>query len=236
MAMPWELDWTGVKTDTAPSSGGGGRSKPSSDDMKALIAASDKASAERDASLEYDSLSKAVDDFDTGPVKARFLDMVLPDQDGGVLDTLGATVGLLARPFISERTIAARDRLNTASAQTALDGSQLMKGASSDKDTALMRTAGISPYKTKAENKRILSSAQRDSGLEQARALVKSRWIAKYGSLANASPNGMTFEQVQRIAEDDYLKRPGSKSARPRPAPPSTRKPSNSGWSIQKVN
>jgi len=239
MANWWDNDPYATASDVkaAGPSMSPARTKPTSDDMKALIAASDKAAAERDASLEYDSLRKAVSDFDTGPVKARFLDMVLPDQDGGVLDTIGATVGLLARPFISDRTMAARDRLNTASAQTALEGSQMMKGSSSDKDTALMRTAGVSPYKSSGENRRILNAAQRDSGLEQTRSLLKSRWIAKFGSLANASPNGMTFEQAQRLAEEDYLKRPGSKSAkRPRSAPPSTRKSSSAAWSIEKVN
>jgi hypothetical protein len=213
------------------------RTKPTADDMKALIAASDKAATERDAAMDYDRLSQAVNDFSSGPVKARFLDMVLPDQDGGVLDTVGATVGLLARPFISGRTIEARDHLNTHSAQTALTGSQMMKGSSSDKDTALMRTAGVSPYKSQAENQRIIAGAEREGGLNQTRSLLKSQWIARFGSLATPSPNGMTYEQAQKIAEDDFLKRPGSKSARPRGLPkPPPRKAAPSGWAIEKVN
>lgn len=212
------------------------RTKPTDDDMKALISASDKASAERDAADQYDSLGKAVDEFGTSPTRAWMYDALLPNQDGGFWDSVGAGIGLIPSLFMSDKTLKARDHLNTASARVALDGSQQMKGSSSDKDTALMRTAGVSPYKSMAENHRIIDQAKRDGEVEQTRALLLSRWISKFGSLATPSPNGMTFEQAQQIAERDVLKKPGAASARPQGLPkPPPRKSPPPGWSIQKV-
>lgn len=204
--------------------GGGVKAKTTPQDMIELREASGKAQSERDARRGYRSTQRAVEDMDTGPWKARWLDMITPDQDGGVMDTIGSVLGSVARPFISERTLAARDQMNTVSAQTALQGSQMMKGSSSDKDTLLMRTAGISPYKTKQENLRILKSAERDSGLAQARAQTKSWWISKFGSMAQPSPNGTTYEQAMSLTDRHFMDQ-YSRSQRPAPrrAPPSAR-------------
>lgn len=213
----------------------GGDAKTYAGDVAELRDASNKASAERDLTRDYGVTEKAVRDFDTGPVKARFLDMVLPDQDGGIMDTVGATVGLLARPFISDKTIAARDHLNTVSAQSALVGSGQMSGSSSDKDTALMRTAGVSPYKSTTENLRIMKAAKRDSGLEQVRAGMKSLWITRFGSIANPAPNGLSFERALGDAEKDFLGQ-GRRAALPKPPPSALRKPATgNSWSVREI-
>jgi hypothetical protein len=212
-----------------------GKAKTTPQDMKVLGEASSKAQAERDALRDYDSVERDVKTFGTGPLKARLIDALTPDQDGGILDAVGGVIGIIPRSWglPSEETLRARDHLNTVSAQTALRGSQQMKGSSSDKDTALMRMAGVSPYKSEAENLRIMAAARRDSALEQTRAGMKAAWIARHGSLAApSSTSGRTFEQVLAEAEDRQLH---PEKYRPRPAPPSTRR-SNGGWSVQRVD
>lgn len=201
------------------------RVKTTPDDMKALLAASGTAAAERDALTTYSAAGAAVDQLDTGPVKAAWMDAITPDEDDGILGKVGAVLGAPFRPLISKKDWEARDHLKTVNANVALAGSQQMKGSSSDKDTALMRLSGIGPAKTSTENRRIVSSAIDKSGLSQTRALITSNWIGKYGSVSNPSPNGMTFEQALQLGEQSYRRRLADIRARKRlpQAPPSRR-------------
>jgi len=239
MANWWDNDPLATAAD-ATVYGGNGRAATSPQDRKALSEASAKAQMERDASRDYDVTERAVRTMGTGPSKAAFLDAMTYSENGGILDTIGGLIGHVPRVLgiIDDETMDARDTLNTVAARNVTRGQTLPPGPASDRDVALARTAGVTPYKGIRENLRIIEAARRDSGLEQARALLKSKWIAKFGSLTAASPNGMTYEEAQQIAENDYLKAPGSRSARPmlRPAPPSTRKKAgDDGWSIQKI-
>lgn len=134
---------------SATASNGSGRAKTTAQDMQVIRDASARAETERDARRTYAATRRAVAQMDTGPMKASFLDSITPEEDGTpILDTIGAVLGAPARLFVSDKTWAARDHLKTVSAKVALAGSQQMKGSSSDKDTALMRMAGVSPYKS----------------------------------------------------------------------------------------
>jgi len=234
MANWWDNDPFATAADVK-SSGVGGKGNTSPQDRTALNAASAKAQTERDAMRDYDMTERAVRTMNTGPMKAGFLDAITPSEDGGFLDAAGAIVGLIPRAFISQDTLDARDTLNTVSARSVTRGQALPPGPASDRDVALARTAAVSPYKGINENLRIIEAARRDSGLEQTRNLLRSKWISRFGSTSQASPSGMTFEEAQQVAERGFLKELSSKSAVPRPAPPSTRKSRNAGWSIQKV-
>lgn len=207
-----------------PTAGAQGPAETSAQDRTALLAASARAAAERDALRTYSQAGKAVTDMGTGPTRARWLDAITPDEDGGIMDTVGAVLGTPFRALENGRTFAARDQLRTVNANVALAGSQLMKGSSSDKDTALMRLSGIGPYKSVEENQRIIRDATYRSGLEQARSLVTSDWIGKYGSLSRPSPNGMTFEQALQVAERSYERRQTARrSGLPKPPPRASR-------------
>ena len=174
-----------------------GRAKTTPQDMQIIRDASALSESERDARRGYAATRRAVKTMHSGALKAGFLDSISPEEDGTpFLDQLGVVLGLPARPFISDATWAARDHLKTVSAQVALAGSRQMKGSSSDKDTALMRMAGVSPYKSEAENLRILDEAERQAAFAQHRATLKSKWISQYGSVAAPGPNGMAFEEI----------------------------------------
>lgn len=202
--------------------------KTTKDDRMALTKASATAAAERDALAAYQRAAQAVDTFDTGPIKASVLDVASPEPSGGWLDSLGAlTVGIPIRGVTSSKTLAARDHLKTINAKIALASSGELKGAASDADMALMRMTGISDYKTKAENKRIISDAARTSKVAQTRAAFTNGWIARFGSLSSASPNGTTFEKGLAEAENNV------RTGAHRKAPPSTRKyQPPSGWAV----
>jgi hypothetical protein len=158
----------------------------------------------------------------TGPTWSAYLDAITPAEDDWLpTKALKSTVGALLRGGVSQKTFDARDHLKTVNAKVALVGSQQMKGSSSDKDTALMRLAGIGPAKYPAENHRIINEAIHDSGLSRARALITADWIGKYGSLANPSPNGTTFEQALQNTERIYERRLAEQRL---PKPPPSRR------------
>ena len=225
----WWSDQPLATAADAKTYGGNGRAATSPQDRIALNAASAKAQTERDASRDYDVTERAVRTMDTGPMKAGFIDAMTPSEGGGFWDKVGGVVGLVPRALgiIDQDTLDARDTLNTVAARSVTRGQALPPGPASDRDVALARTAAVNPYKGVKENLRIIEAARRDSGLEQTRNLLRSKWIAKFGSTSQASPNGMTFEEAQQIAERDFLKQPGSKSARsslPKPPPSVGRK------------
>ena len=231
----WWEDSPFATAEDVKASATGGRANTTPQDRIALNAASAKAQTERDAMRDYDVTERAVRTMNSGPIKAGYLDAITPAENGGFWDTAGAIAGLIPSIFVSQDTMDALDTLNTVAARSVTRGQTLPPGPASVRDVALARTAAVNPYKGVRENLRIIEAARRDSGLEQTRNLLRSKWISRFGSTSRASPNGMTFEEAQQMAERDFLKEPGSKSARPRPAPPSKRKSKNAGWSIQKV-
>lgn len=197
---PWEMEWSGVTVKSV------GDTKTTSADMKMLTEASNEAAKARDSARNFSRAEKAVKDFGTGPVKSWIMDAITAEDGGGVLDSVGAIVGAPVRALIPQRTKNAYDQLRTVSAGSALAGSEQLKGAASDADMRLLKTRGLSPYKSEAENLRIIEEAKRDAGLAQTRASFKSHWISRYGSVANPDRNGRTFEQGAADAERLYEK------------------------------
>lgn len=239
---PWELDWTGVKT--SPASGTSAmpaRAKTTQQDMMMLRDSTAKAEVERAARRDYAATRKAVADMDTGPTWAAYLDAVTPEQDGNIFDKIGGFLGAIPRRFTTDdKVMNARDRLKTVSAQVALKGSQDMKGSSSDKDTALMRMAGVSDYKGKQENFRILDDAARQGAIEQHRATLKAQWINRFGSISAPGPRGLSYEQVAAQQEKtvneamDY--RQGIRKPTLRTPPRSVTRRAPSGRMVYDVN
>ncbi|OWK31787.1 hypothetical protein [Sphingomonas mucosissima] len=199
---PWDLDWSTVKVTSG--NGTGSRSSAdgaSSEDLKELRQASAKAEAERDARQTYAATRRAVLDMDTGPWKARMLDAITPDGDGGWADTIGGFLGTPIRALVPEKWMTARAALATNSARSTMTGANKLRGTASNMDTALARTATVNANKPVAENLRIIEEARRESELAQARAQFKSAWISKFGGMARTGPNGVPYEAALADAE-----------------------------------
>jgi hypothetical protein len=197
--------WIRDTSYVAPSDRDGERVKTTPDDMKMLKAASERAATERDTSRVYSGALQAAETMGTGPVKNALLDFITPDEDDGMIGRgIATAVGWLPRALVSQKTLDARDHLKTTSAQATLAAAANQKGAPSDRDVALQRLAGMGPNKGIAENRRIVAEATHKSGLEQARSLITSHWISRYGSVSNRSENGTTFEQAIQNTERRY--------------------------------
>lgn len=206
------------------------KAKTLAKDMDILKEASAKAQAERDTVRTYDQAEQAVKRLDTGPFQGMWMDAITPDNNG-FWDGVGGFVGTPFRAFYSDQALEDRDQINTVNANAALAASANLKGAASDRDMALMRLTGLQTGKTKAENLRIIRDARLQSGLEQARAKYKARWISKYGSLSAPAPSGASFEEALQVGEQAYVKAYKARMAgkplpRPKPKPKATKKPS----------
>jgi hypothetical protein len=214
------------------------RATTTPDDRKALVAAQGKASAERDAVRQYLGASRAVSNMGPGPVKAAWMDTITPvegerggrtlaDLAAGVVGTIATPIGAALRHLQDGRTWQARDQLNTVAANAALSRTSQLKGAASDKDMAMIRMAGVSPYKTEGENRRIINDAIYQSKLEGLRAQLTSQWIGNNGSLTAKSPEGETFEGYLTRGERRYGERFAELQAdrkRGLPKPPPSRR------------
>ncbi|MFD1959599.1 hypothetical protein ACFSHP_12080 [Novosphingobium panipatense] len=155
----------------------------------------------------------------------------------GILDKIGGILGTPFRALEDDETLGAMDELSTVGASAALKNSANVKGAASDKDMALIRLAGLGPYKTQGENTRIVKDAMYQSGLEQLRAKLTAQWIARNGSLSNPNAKGQTFESYLTLGEGMYADRMSGRT-KPRtkslPKPPPSAKGRNPSPSTSK--
>jgi hypothetical protein len=221
--MPEDNWWSSLPyapTNSTKKAGG----KVASEDLKELRAASARAEAERDARQTYSSTRRAVEAMDTGPWKARWLDAITPDGDGGWADTIGGVLGAPFRALVSDSTMAARAELATNSARSTMHGANQMRGTPSNRDAALARIAAVSADKPRGENLRILAQAQRESELAQTRARFKSNWISSYGSMAQANPGGQSYEDGLASTERQFLSNYSQRQRRGLPKPPPSRR------------
>jgi hypothetical protein len=225
------MDWSGVKVEAGSANDGDAtKAKTYGEDRKAAMAARQLAAAERDAQQTYQALGQAVDTFDTAPS---------PD-DGWISGALKGTVGTAVRALIPDSVENARSHINTARAQLQVLGDKSLKGPLTDKDMALLRLKGVDTYKLPEENRRVIREAQRDSEVRQLRALMTDRWISRFGSLTQASPNGTSFEDAMQGAEKDLIRnhwtpKPPARRSLPTPPPSVRSKPATNGWGIRKV-
>lgn len=220
-AKPWEMDWSGVKVDATPFTG---KAKTTQQDMMVLRDSSAKAEAERDARKRYGDTHKAIRGMGTGPGRAQWLDAITPDEDESFLGSITGFVGAIPRAFTDQEALRSRDYLKTLGSELVQTKAKSLSGPTSDRDVAMLRQSGISPYKSEAENMRILKAAQRDSGQAQARARMKSWWIGKFGSMSSIAPNGMTYEQMLQNTDRIYMQKyDAMQQAKRLPKPPPKR-------------
>lgn len=213
----------------AAGGGGAAKAKTSAQDQKALTEGSDRAAAAGQSLRLYDNVTPALERFDPGPVKGSIYGMVMPNDGGGFWDGLGAVVGTPIRALLPQQDKDDYQRIDAARAERVALRQKEQKGPQTDKDATLYGKADIGANKSLSTNRKIVRDNKTESHLTQVRALLQSKWVGRYGSLSQASPNGTTFEQALRFAEKDFLQSKARRSA-----PPSTRRAA-AGWSVQEV-
>lgn len=206
--------------------------KTEANDRKSLMEANERAAA-ADSSLRlYDRVTPSIDRFDGGPLKGTIYDMVMPNQGGGFWDGVGSFVGAPIRAVLPSQSKDDYQRIDAARNERIALRQKEQKGPQTDKDAAMYGKSDISATNSRAVNHSIINAQRQESELTKMRAYLESKWVARYGSTSKASPNGTTFTQAVQNATNDYM----GQAKRRRAAPPSTRRASNDGWSVEEVN
>lgn len=207
----------------------GAKVAPKAQDITGLTDAGVRAQAAGDSIRLYNNIQPAIDRFNPGPMKGTLYDMVMPNDGGGIMDSIGSFVGAPVRALLPNQDKDDFQKIDAARAERISLRQKEQKGTQTDRDAVLYGRADIGPNKSRAVNHSLIDQNKTKSQLVKIQAALQSQWVGRYGSITQLSPNGMSFDQAVNMAQKDYLKnRPSARTA-----PPSTRR--DDGWSVQEV-
>lgn len=199
--------------------------KPTAKDIDGAQKAVEAFEASNEAIRTYDHIGPTLERFNPGPGKGLIYD-AFTDNGGGFFDKLGAAVGTVVRPILPQQDQDDYQVINAAVNRNVKNWHKIEKGVQTAQDDVIAAKTDFNASNSVSANRRIIAKNRKEAELARVRTLLHSKWVGKYGSIARASENGMTFPQAAAMAERDYL---ASKARRQ--APPSTRK-APSGWSV----
>lgn len=213
------------------SRGGGGGT--TADDKKALNTAQDQANAASATERLYDNVEPAIKRFDGGPMKGTIYDMVMPSSGGGFWDGVGSFLGSPVRALLPSQDKSDYKAIDTARQNRIALRQMEQKGVQTEGDAKRYGKSDIDATNYTANNLNIIRQNRVEAELTKMRAYMQSKWVAQYGSTSHASPNGTTYSQAVDNATKDYMQ--GTAQRVLHPAPPSTRRAPNNGWSVTEV-
>lgn len=157
-----------------------------------------QANEAREIQRQYQDAGQAIRRLKPGPARARYLESAIPDENGGVLDTLGAiAIGGPSRLLgaISSQDISDFQRLRGLQSQRVLSEQIQQKGPQTESDAARMQMTEISPYKDTSTNMAIIRAGMAKTQRVQQRANFYTQWANRFG-LNGTNPQGETVEQA----------------------------------------
>lgn len=152
----------------------------------------------------YDQAEPAINKLHPGPYRGAFLDMAIPQENGGFFDKLGAfVIGGPARVLgaITPDEVDAYQNLKRLQSSRVLGEQILQKGPQTESDAARMQLTEISPGKSKAANKATIAAGRAKADRVRAKPTFYTAWANKYG-LNGVDENGFTADQVWAQAAD----------------------------------
>lgn len=189
----WQ-DYTGPQPGA---SGGGSGGRSQQQDTKLLNEMSVQANDAAEVERIYRRAANDIRQFHTGPYRGRFMQMMTPDDQGGVLDTIGGVVGAIPRAVgaITKKDTDTYQRLQSLQQYRVLGEQTRQKGVQTEGDAARIKLAEISPSKTMDANMDIINNGLARMQRVQARASFYQQWAHKYG-LHGANEQGQNVDQV----------------------------------------
>lgn len=175
-------------------------------DKKSLMEAQAKADTAMRGLRLYGDMDDAVTRFDPGPSKGMFYSAMMPDDDAGIIGNIGSTIGSMVRAtgIMPKKTQDAWQELQAAGAERVGVRGQEQAGVEARNDEIQFKLADVSPLKSAAVNRKVIARARSEVQQDAIRADMEARWVSKYGSIANASPIGMTFNQALASARKRF--------------------------------
>jgi hypothetical protein len=203
-----QVKWDGQNWVAIPGTGlgtqtelGGGRS--AQQDVKFLNDLSTQAADASEVERIYNRAAKDIHDFHTGPYRGRFMQMMTPDDQGGILDTIGGVVGAVPRALgaITPKDTTDYQKLSSLQQYRVLSEQTRQKGVQTEGDAARIKLAEISPSKTIDANMDIINNGLARMRRVQAKASFYTQWANKLG-LHGTNEQGQTADQVWANNQD----------------------------------
>ena len=172
--------------------------KMSPQEQKTLNELNAQAAEAREIQTQYNSAEGAIKRLKPGPFRARFLESALPDENGGVLDTLGAAIiGGPAKLLgaINPSEVSDFQRLRGLQSQRVLSEQIQQKGPQTESDAARMQMTELSPYKDESTNMAVINSGRQKTARIQQRADFYTKFANRYG-LNGTDKWGQSVEQA----------------------------------------
>lgn len=195
-----KVKWDGSNWVGIPGTGGGkgAGAALSPGDRQFLNTLSQQAADAGETRRVYERARSDVHTLQTGPYRGRFMQMATPEDNGGILDTIGSVVlGAPARLLgaIRGKETDAYQRLRGLQSQQVLQGQLAQKGPQTESDAARLMLTEISPSKTVPTNEDIISKGVSKADRARAKSVFYTWFANKYG-LHGLSPHGYTADQL----------------------------------------
>jgi hypothetical protein len=204
---------------TGPPAGGGrgmqgSNAKLSNQDQMFLNELQKDAQKANETARIYDKAETAVKDLKTGPYRGQFLGAATPEDNGGILDTIGGlVVGAPARlsGAISKKDTDNYQYLRSLQQLNVLEGQTRQRGVQTEGDAARIMLSELSPTKTVNTNLQVIANGRQKAQRAQAKANFYDNWAKTYG-LHGLDENGDNASAAWTKRGDEITKQMFGKS------------------------
>lgn len=193
----------------------GSSGRLSAQDQKFLNDLSTQAQTANETARIYDRAEQDVKRLGTGPYRGQFLGMATPEDNGGILDKIGAV--LIGGPARITGAIRGKDtdafqRLRGLQSQQVLQGQLAQKGPQTESDAARLMLTEISPSKTVPTNLDIIQQGRAKAQRAQAKAQFYNEWAQKFGGVRGLNPKGTNVDAAWSKYGDQFTQQMFRKS------------------------
>lgn len=127
---------------------------------------------------DYREVARALDRSNMSPAKAAWMEALVPSENGGLFDKIGASIGQAVLP---RQAIDDYQTLRGLQSKRVMDAQVAQKGPQTEADAARLQLAEVSPIKTKQANIGIMKRGMADAVLAERKLPFFQKWASKYG-------------------------------------------------------
>lgn len=194
-----KVSWDGENwvSSGAPAAVGSAGTKLSQTTEKFFNQLRDQANDAAEARRIYQGAEDPIRRLHPSPGRGRFMQMMTPEEGGGVLDTIGGIVGTVPRVLgaITPDETNAYQQLRGYQSQQILRRQLEQKGPQTESDAARLALTELSPSKSVPVNEDIINKGIARTARAQARAVFYTRFASKWG-INGRDAQGRTADEI----------------------------------------
>lgn len=146
-----------------------------------------------------------------GPWRGTFLNAAIPNEGGGILDTIGSVVvGGPARltGAITDQNVRDYQEMERARAEGTLARQLEQRGVQTESDAARMALAELSARRTTEGNQAVIDQGIVRAQRDQAKAAYYQQWAARFGGInGTRNSRGQTVEDAWHQFGEEFRRR-----------------------------